>query len=60
MGRLVKIGFLCHILTVCPGSGPYVRRVTTSRTSGKIPYVRYVGSQEEPYFLSTVRLFPNS
>jgi hypothetical protein len=57
MGWLVKIGFPCHILTVCPGSGPYVLYVTTSRTSGKILYVRYVGSQGEPHFFSIVRLF---
>jgi hypothetical protein len=57
MGRLVKIRFPYHTLTVRPSSGPYVRRVTTSCTSDKIPYVRYVGSQGEPHFLSTVRLF---
>jgi hypothetical protein len=37
--------------------GPYVRHFTTSRTSGKIPYVRYVGSRGELHFLFTVYLF---
>jgi hypothetical protein len=44
MGRLVKIGFPSHTLTVRLGLGPYVRRVTTSRTSGTILYVHYMGS----------------
>jgi hypothetical protein len=60
MRWLVKIGFPYHILTVRPGLGPYVRRVTTSHTSSKIPYIRYVGSQREPHFLSTIRLFFDS
>jgi hypothetical protein len=60
MGRLVKIGFSCHTLTVRLGSGPYVHRVTTNRISGKIPCVHYVGTQGEPYFLSIIRLFSDS
>jgi hypothetical protein len=60
MGRLVKIGFPCCTLTVHLGSRLYVRRVTTSRTSGKIPYIRYVGARGEPHFLFTVRLFSDS
>jgi hypothetical protein len=57
MGRLVKIGFPCHTVTVCPGSGAYIRRVTTSHTFGLTPYIRYVGFRGEPYFLSIVHLF---
>jgi hypothetical protein len=34
MGRLVKIWFSCHTLTVRPGSGPYVHCVMTGRTFG--------------------------
>jgi hypothetical protein len=60
MGQFVKIGFPCHILIVRSGLGSYVRRITTSRMSGKIPYVRYVGSQGKPYFLSIVCLFSDS
>jgi hypothetical protein len=60
MGRLVKIGFPCRTLTVRPGLGLYVHRVTTSHVSGKIPYIRYVGSRGEPHFLSIVHLFFDS
>jgi hypothetical protein len=49
-----------NTLTVRLGLGPYIHRVTTSRTSDKIPYVCYVGSQGEPHFLSTIRLFSYS
>jgi hypothetical protein len=34
MGRLAKIGFPCHTVTVRVGSSAYVRRAMTSRTSG--------------------------
>jgi hypothetical protein len=34
MRWLVKIGFPRHTLTVRPGSGPYVHRVTMGRTFG--------------------------
>jgi hypothetical protein len=65
MGRLVKIGFPFHTLTVRPGSGPYVHHVMMGCTSDTTPYVcyvgsPYVGSQGEPHFLSTVHLFSNS
>jgi hypothetical protein len=60
MGRLVKIGFPCHTVIVCPGSGAYVRRVTTSHTSGSTPYVLCMGSLGEPHFLYIVRLFFDS
>jgi hypothetical protein len=45
MGHLVKIGFSYHTMTIRLGSGAYVNRVTTNRTFGTTPYVRYVGSQ---------------
>jgi hypothetical protein len=60
MRQLVKIGFLCHILTVRQGSGLYIHYATKGHTSGKIPYVHYVGSQGEPNFLSAVCLFFDS
>jgi hypothetical protein len=34
MGRLVKIGFPCHIVTIRLGPNAYARRITTSRTFG--------------------------
>jgi hypothetical protein len=60
MRQLVKIGFPCHTLIICQGLGSYIHHVTMGRTSSKIPYVRYVGSQREPHFLSTVYLFSDS
>jgi hypothetical protein len=60
MGQLVKIEFSYHTLTIRQGSGLYVHRVMTGRTSDTIPYVHYVGFQGEPHFLSTVRLFSSS
>jgi hypothetical protein len=34
MGRLVKIGFPCHTLTVRPGLDPHVHYDTKGHTSG--------------------------
>jgi hypothetical protein len=41
-------------------SGPYVHRVTTGRTFDTTLYIRYVGSQGEPHFLSIIHLFSDS
>ena len=42
------------------GMGPYVHRVTTSHTFNITLYIRYVGSQGEPHFLSIIHLFSDS
>jgi hypothetical protein len=60
MRRLVKMEFPCHTLTVHLGLGPFVHYDTSGHTSDLETIIPLRDFQEEPHFLSIVRLLSGS